>query len=284
MRQPLTASFVMSMMIMTSSSPAQMRVPENIPITFYGKAIDQDGNPVVEATVNVSVVISHMDENRTESKAITLHTDENGKFVLTGVTGFGINIFIQKKGYELSSKAQQNYTFGFNPDYHPSLSHPYVFQMWKEQGKEALVGASWHGKISCDGTTNRFNLSSGKRSAAGELVIILTRQPLNLPPANTKPFTYNVHIGIIGGGIQIAEDEFAYLAPATNYSSMVAFEQNASDPNWDRKTPIPTEYYLRTADGHYGTLYLELYLWQASPVHCAWSCAINPSGSRNLER
>jgi hypothetical protein len=109
--------------------------------------------------------------------------------------------------------------------------------------------------------------------------------PLNLPPADTEPFTWKAQIKIIGGGIQPANDEFTYLAPESDYLPALAYGQTQDDPNWDRQMPMPKKYYVKTSDGHYGNLSLEWdrAFWK-SPTILKWDCSINPSGSRNLER
>jgi hypothetical protein len=47
---------------------AQRRTPENIPITFYGKVVDQNGSSVVGAKVDFAVGIDHYELNTSEEK------------------------------------------------------------------------------------------------------------------------------------------------------------------------------------------------------------------------
>ena len=60
--------------------------------------------------------------------------------------------------------------------------------------------------------------------------------------------------------------------------------QIADDPKWDRNTPIPKEYYIKTPDGHFGNLRVEWDVAGQSPTILRWECWLNLSGSRNLER
>jgi hypothetical protein len=282
----LNAIIVFMVSICAFLSPAQLRVSENVKIGFYGQVLDQHGKPVIGAEVTFDFVKSFMEENRTQSRPMKLQTDNEGKFALTGVVGYGLDgLSIRKDGYELSKKTRKSYVFGLRPDYKPNQDSPVIFKMWKLTGKEPLVGSSWHGKVVCDGTVHRFNLLTGHPDASGNLQILCLREPLNLPPANTNSFTYKLGITIVGGGIQLTNDEFAYLAPASGYLSNLTYGQNDSDANWDRRTPMPKEFYIKTADGHYGRLFVDwdFAFWQ-SPTLLKWDCSINPSGSRNLER
>src|SRR5208282_3750798 len=96
---------------------AQLRTPENIPIVFYGRVIDQDSQPLAGAKVSLDVVISHFAANGTEQKLVTLETDQNGDFTVTGFTAHGIgNISVEKWGYELSQKTKRGYVFTVVPD------------------------------------------------------------------------------------------------------------------------------------------------------------------------
>jgi hypothetical protein len=263
-------------------SSAQLRVPENVPIGFYGKVVDQDGRPVVGASVSFDFTVSYMMENRAETTPMTLQTDQNGAFALTGVTGYCIDkLSIQREGYELSEKTTRGYVFGLR-DYKPNADNPVILKMWKQAGKESLISSSWRGKIACDGTTNRFDILTGKPSAGGVLEIACTRTPLVLTRTNLNHFDYRDQIVIIGGGIQPTSDEFSYLAPESGYSSMLAIGTKASDPGWPDRTK--QEFYIKTADGHYGRLWVSWNASQDSPTRFEWNCSINPSGSRNLER
>lgn len=267
------------------SGNAQLRTPENVPIGFHGKVVDQQGNPISGAKVSFDLIVSHMMEDRTESTPMVMQTDQDGGFALTGVVGYGIEkIDVNKEGYELSPKTQRGYVFGFDANYKPNPDNPVVFQMWKKQGAERLVGSAWRGKMACDGTPVGFDLYHGSRNADGDLQITCTRLPLKSPAPGNAPFDYKFQIAVIGGGIQPTHDEFTYLAPEDGYSTSLTFSQKASDPNWDAKIPIPKDYYIKTSDGHYGRLFVDWYAAQNAPTHLEWDCSINPSGSRNLER
>ncbi|HEY3857107.1 MAG TPA: carboxypeptidase-like regulatory domain-containing protein [Verrucomicrobiae bacterium] len=279
-----TAATILVLTLLVISGMAQLRVSENVPVGFFGKVVDQEGQPVVEARVTCDFIISHMAEDRTDTSEVILQTDQFGSFALTGITGYGIDkISVTKKGYQLSPKTLRSYTFGLKSDYKPNPDNPIIFKMWKESGKEVLEGSSWRGKVACDGTTNCFDLISGKPSPEGNLEMTCTRDPLNYEPTNRFPYAYKYEIQFIGGGVQAADDEFSYLAPADGYSAKVTIERKLGDPKW--RAGIDQEFYFKTSEGHYGRISV---VWDAGhrppPTIMRWECSINPSGSRNLER
>ena len=264
-------------------SKAQLRVSENVPIGFYGKVVDQEGEAVIGAAVSFDLITSYMAENRTQTTPMTLQTGQNGKFVLAGVTGYGIDkISVQKQGCELSEKTSRGYVFGLKPEYKPNPDNPVIFKMWKIMGKETLVGSRWHGKVACDGATNRFDLLYGSKDTNGDLEVVCSKYPLTEPPPGNAHFDYKFEVAVLGGGIQPTADEFTYRAPEKGYAPAFTVSHKADDPNW--LGGIKQEFYIKTASGRYGRLYVEWYASQTPPVHLEWNCSINAFGSHNLER
>jgi hypothetical protein len=262
---------------------AQLRTPENVPIAFYGKVVDQNGQSVGGAKVSLLVVVSHVEQYDTETRPVTLETDENGNFTLSGYTAYAIDkIAVEKKGYGLSKKTTLSYVFGGTPTYAPDPNNPVVFKMWKSAGKERLTSSSWQGNVACDGTTRHFDLLTGHPNPGGNLEIMCLRDPLQLPHHTNTAFDYSFRVVIVGGSIKPTDDEFSYLAPKGGYAENFVIQHKASDTNWTPK--VKQEFYIKTAEGDYGRLWVDWYSTQKSPTHLDWNCSINPTGSRNLER
>jgi len=262
-------------------------VTGNVPITFYGKVVDQHDQPVPDVTVRLEIRVGYFTSPTSGKErwdTVRLTSDKSGVFVLTNVNGGFIQFnSIEKNGYKLSPK-QVKANFLYYPQvFHPEPANPVVFKMWKKAGEEQLVGSAWHGKVACDGTTNHFDLHNGHSSAEGVLEIICTRTPLNFEMTSRQPFDYKLIIAISGGSIQPTEDEFTYLAPESGYLSSVTIDRKPGDPKWGGG--LMQEFYVKTDKGEYGRLSVE---WDAghrpAPTSLKWECTINPSGSRNLER
>ncbi len=266
---------------------------QNATINFYGRVVDQDGNPLKDAKVDIDLTVGEWQAVpqypqqqfvKLRTDKITLGTGADGGFKLTNTKGHGIELKIGKEGYELSRKVARSYGYSATAEpFHPDPNNPVVFKMWKKRGGDQLVQPrTWNGQIACDGTTNRFDLLHGKKNATGDLQIVCTRNPLKLPPASNEHYDYELQISIFGGGIQMTKDEFTYLAPDGGYSSNLTFGQKAGDPKWVGK--VKEEFYIKTADDHFGRLAIDWYAWQQFSTHLDWNCSMNPSGSRNLER
>jgi hypothetical protein len=266
---------------------------QNATINFYGKVVDQDGNPLEGAKINIDIIVGEwrvVPENSSQTfvgtriDKLTVQSGSDGAFHLLDFTGHGIEIkSVKKDGYRLSLKAVRSYAYSATAEpFHPDANNPVVFRMWKSQGKLPLAGSAWKGNVSCDGTTNRFDMLHGKRNDNGSLQILCMRAPLNIIPREGHRFRYSLEISVIGGGIVTTSDEFTYVAPESGYQSITTIEHKPTDTDW--KGDISQEFYIKTAEGNYGRLSVNWYAWQENPTHLDWNCSINPSGSRNLER
>ncbi len=120
------------------------------PIDYFGRVVDQYGEPVVGATVAGNVMlIAGYDNTPYEHHATT--TDNNGLFQFAGLHGVNIGIVISKVGYEIGGHGE-----GFKGPASGLQSTPTdraVFTMWKLRGAEPMV--HWprvSAKLPCDGT------------------------------------------------------------------------------------------------------------------------------------
>jgi hypothetical protein len=262
-------------------------VTGNAAINFYGRTVDQDGKPLAGVKVTLSVFSEYLHSATQlgdKHDRTVMETDSNGNFALTGSTGHSVEVqSFEKEGYKPSDKIKRLYPYSWSADiFHPDPSNPVIFKMWKKIGAEKLLQTSWHGKVPCDGTTNRFDAVKGTHDGSGNLEIVCNRTPFILTPETINHFNWVMQISVVGGGIQATEDEFSYRAPEQGYTQSVAMGKMAGDPGWPGKTK--QEFYIKTADNHFGRLWADWDAGQDSPTHLEWDCSINPSGSRNLER
>jgi hypothetical protein len=115
-----------------------------VPIAFYGKIIDQYGQPVMDANVAVRIDqedIRHMLEIDYDGllfgkKKITLNTDKNGVFKVED-KGRSLSIdSIEKAGYEVDRMKIQK-TFEY-PAYKPDISKPLIIKI-RKRGELAFL-------------------------------------------------------------------------------------------------------------------------------------------------
>src|SRR5580704_15398971 len=135
-----TFFFVLLTLTFSPSVVAQTIDPRktgNVPITFYGKVIDQSNQPVVGAKVDGYVVTGYLKTPREIGQKVdfvSLVSDSEGKFALENTNGMSIQISsVDKEGYKLSPK-QVKTTYLYNPsEFHPDINNPVIFKMWKKQ-------------------------------------------------------------------------------------------------------------------------------------------------------
>jgi hypothetical protein len=257
---------------------------QNKTIKFCGKAIDQNGYPLadvsVQATVTHIVVITPA-PGGAEYKLIKISkfTDAGGRFEINGETGDGIGIgTMTKSGYLLSPKAPR----GFSPE-SGSYENPVIFNMWKEGDKAQLVTGSKFGGIIPDGRIYTIDLLQGTKvesaDAAGDFRLSV-RRPMNV--ARQDRYDWTFQIVPIKGGIIETEDDFMYLAPENGYLPEYKFQLNKSDAKWT--DDVKKSFYVRTRDGqNYGRINVEIFAHYQNNGVLSFDWAVNPAGSRNLQ-
>jgi hypothetical protein len=128
-----------------------VRYEWKIPIRFYGKVVDQYGEPVAGASVHLQWVNLQGERGVEETHVVT---DAEGLFSLEGVRGKRLLVLrIEKNGY-YDANANENQTgFEFaNPAeeifYEPDASNPVVFMMRKKGESQPLIVKSVELKLS----------------------------------------------------------------------------------------------------------------------------------------
>ena len=112
---------------------------ENEPINFYGKVIDQDGNPLAGARVkgqalHLKILIPAPWGTEDEIIPVEKETDSAGRFEIHNISGrdFGISS-IQKNGYEVEPISRSWKTSA------GSIYNPVIFKMWSTNIHEKLI-------------------------------------------------------------------------------------------------------------------------------------------------
>jgi hypothetical protein len=147
-------------------------------IVFYGHVIDQFDSPVANA--NVAATIQVNNGIREGSDRISLSTDANGSFTISGYNGKGLGIMIKKPGYALAAK---DTTFVYShlwPEaerHVPKPSNPVVFKMWRLQGPEPLVRINNQYRVHVTVAPVNFDLLAGKivTDSGGDIQIAVRR-------------------------------------------------------------------------------------------------------------
>lgn len=261
----------------------------NRPISFYGKVIDQDGNPI--SGVKVTLQIRYMKEvgpvgiGDTFSEP-TLTTGADGLFTLTDAKGSLLGLkALKKDGYEPSPKAF-NGTYWYWRDkepYQPKAERPEIFRMWKKAGAEKLVDHDKMTRIPYDGTSVTFDLlTSDKVQSGGDLRVTLVRNPREITYGQ-RNYKWTLTVEAVDGGVIESSDEQMYRAPLEGYQPKLVVHMSANDQKWTDEKSVAL--YLKSRGGkHYGSVKLDVMVGSDKPTTgLSFRSFINPSGSRNLE-
>jgi len=264
----------------------------NVPINFWGKVIDQDKRPIAGVKVSYNYSTEHgnivgVAWGRQKIYKDETATDGAGSFAVTGLRGHDLTLeSLNKEGYQYTPRGAAVYNFYGNTSggkFTPDPNNPVLFVMVNKATAEPLVSYGGHfGKtmrVPGNGTPTRWNLWKGQSDANGELQITFTREPAVLARVG-PPVTWSAKIEVIGGGIiEAPPDEAIYRAPEEGYASAVDY------PKTEQKRGVSARsFYVKTADGRYGRLQLEIYPGDQGPTaRCLIKASMNPSGSPNLE-
>ncbi len=103
----------------------------NRPIDFYGKAIDEKGEPLSGANVRFSCLA--FPEKLLATNAVT---DAQGMFALTGLTGAALNVRVSKEGFEELQGTNQNSFSYYSPTataFYPDPNNPVIFHLRRKE-------------------------------------------------------------------------------------------------------------------------------------------------------
>ena len=285
-------------------APAQSSVPEiprqemlrkdleqnNVPVAFYGIAIDQYTQVVAGVRVVINVRHWINDPNspgKPPSPSFERLTDASGRFSVEGVTGDALTIeAADKEGYILDPSARRSFAYG-PAGFRADANTPVILHLWRKTASAQLVSQDKDTRIPYDGTLTVFDLLTGQKFAdnrpGGDLRVTLTRTPLNIPPSYQKPFEWQATIEAIGGGLIQSDDEFMYAAPEEGYQPRIQITMPADATNWANTYGL--SFYTKTRGGSlYGRVRCEFRVDSPKPqTGFTLTSSVNPTGSRNLQ-
>ena len=191
------------------------------PIDFYGKAIDENSNPVVGVSIKFRWTdLTAPNQERTSST----ESDANGLFSLRDKHGASMTLWFGKEGYYSPHRGQMSFNYAFGQDIlSPDPLNPVVFQLRKKgQGEELIQkdfppGFTQIWQLHHDGTPIELDLLIGSQNVAGngQLKLEFWR---DLSDRNAKKYDWKLQISASGGGLVPTDEEFAFthLRPAIN--------------------------------------------------------------------
>jgi hypothetical protein len=251
-------------------------------IEFWGKVIDQHGNPVVGATVHYSAADKYFKDGTKYEGA----SDERGLFSISNIKGAGLYVRVSKDGYyHIDDKSAHSFGYGSpSGEAPPSKQQPAVFVLQKMGATEPLIKLGTGGVlVPKDGTPKKLSLRRERArlsgSTSGDLQIELWSdyQP---PPPHGRVYDWRCRISVPGGGLVERVGDFNFEAPTENYIDAFEYKMSATNERW--QPSMKKEFFLRLADGCYGRVTLNVI--SGGDVFVTLESYLNPvPGRRNLE-
>ena len=246
------------------------------PQDFYGKVIDQYGQPIVSANVTGTLILNTELYGGLKTENSVAQTDADGLFQFIGLHGADLNVNVKKDGYKLGERGE-GYQGPVGEKSSPT--DRVILTMWKLRGAEPLVSSGFGSKMPHDGTPITFDMVTGKESPDGDLRVTLSRSPLEVRRSG-QAFDWTAKIEMLHGGLIIENDPYPFWAPESGYKS--TFEMNISSNNVPWHSMLTQNFYITNSGGQYGRMQVEFYT-ALTPAKIKFGFTINPSGSQNLE-
>lgn len=251
------------------------------PIAFYGKAQDQNGNPVPGANVRYSALDKFWQPG-TKYEGIT---DVNGFFSIAGIQGAALSVQVSKDGYDrIYNQSDGSFSFGVPHDPQrdrqtPTKDAPTIFVLRKRAEAEPMLRiSSRQFDVSRQGAPTEVNLSTGKVGPAGQGHLKVECWAEN---QGKELYDWKCRVSVPGGGIVPRNAELDFEAPEDGYAAADEITMTANNPQqrWSREAE--RQYFLKLADGRYARAKLTIYT--GDRTFFVLESYLNPSGSRNLE-
>lgn len=261
----------------------------NAPIDFFGKVVDEKGNPVVGAsTFYIVGTLSFGGSPTLEGPK----TDSAGLFSITGKRGPTFSVWTQHDGYYNTDTAKQRFEYarkeympGKEPPLPPKSSDdPTIFVLKTKGIAEPLVHHQRiKTKLPMNAAPVTINARSGQAGGGGSEVISITMKSEGdkLPINTFHPFDWSVTIEVPGGGVVERSDALNFEAPVDGYVSQQTINMPSSLPGDAWKSDIQRDYFVKFRSGNYGRIRLNI---SGDKGRSIAEVFFNPtSGSRNLE-
>jgi len=254
------------------------------PIDFWGKVVDQGGNPIPGTRI-----CFYVDDNPDpygKSKEFETVSDAEGYFSLEGKRGAALAIsLVAKEGWRVIKKPEgflRYWAKGTPGHGFSSKENPELIVMRKKGEAANLIRLSRRQqKIEKDGTPVAVDLKTGKvaDSGKGDLRVECWTDDQNKD--EKKRYDWRCRISVPGGGLAPwkGEEGFEFEAPANGYKESDEISMSKTAERW--LSSVERKYFVKTADGKYARIIFGMF---AGGYHFfVIEGYLNPSGSRNLE-
>jgi hypothetical protein len=252
----------------------------SMPISFYGKVIDEKGNSVADANVNFSVNdLSESGDTQYEVKS-----NPQGLFSISGIKGGGMSVGVSKDGYYSKPGGDGYFYYNREEENHvPNPNKPVVFHLRKRGEAAELIHREKLFGFSIDGKKHFVDLLAGKKfvdtNPQGDFCVSIIRSSKD---PNGR-FDWEVILDSVNdSGFIESSEEFMFQAPESGYQSTLRYGYHATDPNW--KSQERRKFFVKSRQGKFYTRLEATVIPDYNDKGAIdLNYYTNPDGSRNLE-
>jgi hypothetical protein len=245
------------------------------PQDFYGRVIDQYGQPISTADIAGNLRVMGGLGDGANNQTLKAQSDPDGLFQFTGIKGWRLNVIVRKGGYAISSTKGPS-------GQKTSPTDRATFTMWKLQGAEPLVGIDKTYKLRYTAAPINFDLLAGQIVPSGGDIQITVNRPAGVI-SGRNPQNWSIQIEVIDGGFIVTswgEAQTTYSAPENGYESSGTFGNNNGIDTLDQM------FFVQSRNGQvYSKVHLLLGINDTPDglMYVTFSGVANTNGSRNWE-
>ena len=263
-----------------------LSILNDVPIVFYGKLIDQFGNPLAGAEITGSTIIY----NGQTSRALGKRLPSVMPMVCSDsmlAKGESLGVMPRKQGYALATSGTEFKYSHLYQGYHVAdPNNPVVIKMWKQQGAEPLLRISQRYKLHPTDEPLNFDLLTGKVvPLGGDIEITVGRAPGIVSERTLQD--WSVRVEAVDGGLMDSSGQEAvtYWAPESGYQQSDSFIFSTNAPHkWSGG--FTQGFFFTSRNGQiYGKLGLSFHI-NSEPdgfMNVVFGGVLNTNGSRNWE-
>jgi hypothetical protein len=258
---------------------AHFRAAFLTPITFYGRVLDQNNQPIAGASVKLAAndkpLLSPSEYHRT--------TDSGGLFSISGIVGLTLLVEVSKPGYRIvpadepppTSSGVFEFGLGTHP-HQPDKKRPVVFRLLRIGNLEPLVKVGRQTfPVSVDGSQAVISLDSH----GGHAVVLHCWSSEGTRPPGQRQYDWRMEVAVQNGGIVRRNGGFE--APEQGYLVQEVIDMPASLPRGRWDTAAQRSYFVHFDDNTFARVDFDM---RVEGEFVDWESFFNPQpGSRNLE-
>lgn len=261
------------------------------PINLFGKVVDQHGNPIEGATIEVYANDKPFSDGGPPD--VTLVSDISGSFSVVGLKGVALGVLAKKKGYiHYSPVGGPTSSANVTSSKYANATHPLILTLHDPGELEPLVHLgqkNW--ALPSDGTPCEIALDSKDGNGGSHVIefkFITKRFLLPEDQLYTKQYDWSFEAVIPGGGFARNQNDldmksyYQFEAPVDGYVEKIRYDfpSNLSKEQWTNFAM--DSFFVRFPDGTHGRIRFTIHgLSNRKPLLMeTW---FNPKpGSRNL--